>query len=80
MGFSDVDSDNKPMSFQQSYESKRSSHLAELQKKEDEMRQMFVVRVKEKENELKDSEKEVREHYFVSPLCVVVTALASADG
>ncbi|KAI5700670.1 hypothetical protein M8J75_001794 [Diaphorina citri] len=59
MGFSDVDSENKPMSFQQSYENKRSSHLAELQKKEDEMRQMFVVRVKEKENELKESEKEL---------------------
>uniref|UniRef100_A0A8D8XZS9 Septin n=2 Tax=Cacopsylla melanoneura TaxID=428564 RepID=A0A8D8XZS9_9HEMI len=63
MGFSDVDSENKPMSFQQSYENKRSSHLAELQKKEDEMRQMFVVRVKEKENELKDSEKELHSKF-----------------
>lgn len=59
MGFSDVDSENKPVSFQQTFEAKRSTHLQELQQKEDEMRQMFVVRVKEKEAELKDTEKEV---------------------
>ncbi|KAL3267278.1 hypothetical protein HHI36_011409 [Cryptolaemus montrouzieri] len=59
MGFSDVDADNKPTSFQQIFETKRSNHLQELQQKEDEMRQMFVVRVKEKEAELKDAEKEL---------------------
>lgn len=59
MGFSDVDSDNKPVSFQQTCEAKRSIHLQELQQKEDEMRQMFVARVKEKETELKEAEKEV---------------------
>lgn len=59
MGFSDVDSENKPVSFQQTFENKRSNHLQELQQKEDEMRQMFVVRVKEKEAELKESEKDV---------------------
>lgn len=59
MGFCDVDADNKPISFQQTFETKRSNHLQELQQKEDEMRQMFVVRVKEKEAELKDEEKEV---------------------
>ncbi|XP_043255975.1 septin-2 isoform X2 [Colletes gigas] len=58
MGFSDVDSENKPVSFQQTCEAKRSIHLQELQQKEDEMRQMFVVRVKEKEAELKEAEKE----------------------
>lgn len=47
------------VSFQQTFEAKRSNHVAELQAKEDEVRQMFVVRVKEKEAELKDSEKEV---------------------
>ena len=61
MGFKDVDSDNKPVSFQQSFEQKRSTHVKELQLKEDEMRQMFVNRVKEKEHELKDEEKEVRD-------------------
>ncbi|CAH1173992.1 unnamed protein product [Phaedon cochleariae] len=59
MGFSDVDEDNKPVSFQQTFETKRSNHLQELQQKEDEMRQMFVVRVKEKEAELKEAEKEL---------------------
>lgn len=60
MGFSDVDSDNKPVSFQQTCEAKRSTHLQELQQKEDEMRQMFVARVKDAEAGLKDAEKEVR--------------------
>lgn len=60
MGFSDVDADNKPISFQQTFETKRCNHLQELQQKEDEMRQMFVVRVKEKEAELKEAEKEVQ--------------------
>ncbi|KAL7038890.1 hypothetical protein ACKWTF_009731 [Chironomus riparius] len=59
MGFTDVDSENKPVSFQQTFEAKRSNHVAELQAKEDEVRQMFVVRVKEKEAELKESEKEL---------------------
>lgn len=59
MGFSDVDSENKPVSFQQTFEAKRSNHLAELQSKEEEVRQMFVQRVKEKEAELKESEKDL---------------------
>ncbi|XP_044747945.1 septin-2 [Coccinella septempunctata] len=63
MGFSDVDADNKPTSFQQIFETKRSNHLQELQQKEDEMRQMFVVRVKEKEAELKDAEKELHSKF-----------------
>ncbi|KAH8311982.1 hypothetical protein KR044_008856 [Drosophila immigrans] len=59
MGFSDVDSENKPVSFQQTFEIKRTHHLAELQYKEEEVRQMFVQRVKEKENQLKESEKDL---------------------
>lgn len=59
MGFSDLDSDNKPQSFQQTYEHKRQLLRMELQQKEDEMRQQFVIRVKEKETELKEAEKEV---------------------
>lgn len=39
--------------------------MGELQKKEEEMRQMFVQRVKEKEAELKEAEKEVG---LVNPL------------
>lgn len=47
-------------SLQQTYEAKRQEFLVELQRREDEMRQMFVQRVKEKEAELKDAEREVR--------------------
>lgn len=46
-------------SLQETYEAKRNEFLGELQKKEEEMRQMFVMRVKEKEAELKEAEKEV---------------------
>jgi len=68
MGFSDVDSENKPVSFQQTCEAKRSIHLQELQQKEDEMRQMFVARVKEKEAELKEAEKEVTLNFNIPSL------------
>lgn len=46
-------------SLQQTYEAKRQEFLVELQRREDEMRQMFVQRVKEKESELKEAEREV---------------------
>lgn len=42
--------------------------MGELQKKEEEMRQMFVQRVKEKEAELKEAEKEVQillNHFYI---------------
>lgn len=60
MGFSDVDSENKPVSFQESFQNKRSNHLQELQKQEDEMRQLFIVRVKEKEAEIKEAEADLQ--------------------
>ncbi|KAJ8676615.1 hypothetical protein QAD02_012402 [Eretmocerus hayati] len=63
MGFSDVDSENKPISFQQTCEAKRSTHLLELQQKEDEMRQMFLVRVRDAESELKEAEKELHNKF-----------------
>lgn len=47
-------------SLQQTYEAKRKEFLVELQRKEEEMRQMFVNKVKETEAELKEKEKEVR--------------------
>lgn len=47
-------------SLQETYEAKRQEFLLELQKREDEMRQMFVQRVKEKEAELKEAEREVQ--------------------
>ncbi|KAK8732156.1 hypothetical protein OTU49_007212 [Cherax quadricarinatus] len=63
MGFSDVGQDNQPVSFQQTFEQKRVEHREELQRKEDEMRQTFVLRVKEKETELKEVEKELYTKY-----------------
>jgi len=52
--------DNESMSLQETYEQKRAEHVADLQRKEEEMRQMFVVRVKEKEAELKEAERELQ--------------------
>lgn len=63
MGFKDVVDGGKSFSLQEVYESKRNEHLNELQRKEDEMRQMFVQRVKEKEAELKESEKELHDKF-----------------
>lgn len=63
MGFMDTAPDNKPISLQETYEAKRHEHIQELQQKEDEMRQVFVVRVKEKENQLKTMEKELHERF-----------------
>ncbi|KAJ8407096.1 hypothetical protein AAFF_G00287720 [Aldrovandia affinis] len=48
---------------QQTYEAKRQEFVIDLQKREEEMRQMFVQRVKEKETELKDAERELQSRY-----------------
>ncbi|KAJ8276148.1 hypothetical protein COCON_G00079000 [Conger conger] len=63
MGFKDTDPESKPFSLQETYEAKRQEFLGELQKEEEEMRQTFVLRVKEKEAELKEAEKELHEKY-----------------
>ena len=63
MGFSDSD---KPASFAEQYTLRRESHLTSLQQKEEEMRQKFVIRVKEKESELKEAEREVKRLIFSS--------------
>lgn len=58
-------------SLSETYELKRQQHLADLQRKEDEMRQTFVIRVKEKEAQLKETEKEVsdsKENRWVSQI------------
>lgn len=51
-------------SLQETYEAKRKEFLVDLQRKEEEMRQMFVNKVKETEAELKEKEKEVRIKLF----------------
>merc|ERR1719283_438737 len=53
MGFSD--NDGQPGNFAEQYATRRESHLTALQQKEEEMRQKFVIRVKEKESELKEA-------------------------
>ncbi|XP_041457634.1 septin-11-like [Lytechinus variegatus] len=63
MGFVDTAADNKPMSLQQTYELKREEHIKALQIKEDKMRQVFVERVKVKEAQLKQMEKELHERF-----------------
>lgn len=47
-------------SLQETYEAKRKEFLVELQRREEEMRQMFVNKVKETEAELKEKEREVK--------------------
>uniref|UniRef100_A0A2K6FVW9 Septin 8 n=1 Tax=Propithecus coquereli TaxID=379532 RepID=A0A2K6FVW9_PROCO len=59
MGFQDSDGDSQPFSLQETYEAKRKEFLSELQRKEEEMRQLFVNKVKETELELKEKEREV---------------------
>ncbi|XP_011439178.1 septin-11-like isoform X1 [Crassostrea angulata] len=59
MGFSE----NESKSLSETYELKRQQHLADLQRKEDEMRQTFVIRVKEKEAQLKETEKELHDRF-----------------
>ncbi|KAL5011721.1 hypothetical protein ScPMuIL_010272 [Solemya velum] len=67
MGFSDSESKSNsgyiPVSLSETYELKRQQHLSELQKREEEMRQTFVIRVKEKEAELKEAEKELHARF-----------------
>ncbi|XP_006886854.1 PREDICTED: septin-10-like, partial [Elephantulus edwardii] len=60
LGFKDMGPENKPVSLQETYKAKRHEFYGELQKKEDEMKQMFVQRVKEKEAILKEAERELQ--------------------
>ncbi len=46
-------------SFQEIYKARRATHLLEMQRKEDELRQRFVFKVKEKEAELKEMENQL---------------------
>merc|ERR1711974_41261 len=61
MGFSDETA--REGSFAEQYAARRESHLTSLQQKEEEMRQKFVIRVKEKEGELKDAEKDLNARF-----------------
>merc|ERR1711881_494119 len=61
MGFTDDDSDRFDLS--RIYEKKRDENLQEMEGQTDEMRQMFVQRVKQKESELKEAEKELHDKF-----------------
>ncbi|XP_075457219.1 septin-8 isoform X3 [Ascaphus truei] len=63
MGFKDTDPDSQPFSLQETYETKRKEFMGDLQRKEEEMRQMFVSKVKETELELKEKERELQEKF-----------------
>lgn len=63
MGFGDSDEGPKTCTFQETFEVRRGLHLADLKRKEEEMRQGFVMRVKEKEAELKEAERELHSKF-----------------
>lgn len=61
MGFADCSNINgKTMSISETYEARHAGLKAEIQKKEDEIKEAFVAKVKFKEAELKEAEKEVK--------------------
>lgn len=64
MGFSDGDGDKQPHSLQETYELRRQEYMKNIQGREEQMRQSFVNKVKEKEAELKQAEQEVRDRDF----------------
>ncbi|XP_044514205.1 septin-10-like [Gracilinanus agilis] len=59
-GFKEVCPEKKPLSVLESQEIKRYDSFCELQRKEEEMKQLFVKRVKEKEAILKEAERELQ--------------------
>ncbi|KAI7801695.1 septin-8-B, partial [Triplophysa rosa] len=63
MGFKDTDADSEPFSLQETYVAKRKEFIGELQLKEEQLRQMFVNKVKETEVELKEKERELHERF-----------------
>ncbi|KAG9492450.1 septin-10 isoform X2 [Eleutherodactylus coqui] len=63
MGFQDMGPGDKPVSLQETYEAKRQEFFEELQRKEEEMRQTFVQRVREKETVLKEAERELQNRF-----------------
>ncbi|NWU06302.1 SEP10 protein, partial [Cephalopterus ornatus] len=60
MGFRDIGPKTKPVSLQEAYETKRHKFYLELQRKEAEIKQRFVQRVKEKAAMLKEAEQKVQ--------------------
>lgn len=65
LGFADSMSsvNGKSMSISESYEAKHTEQKADIQKKEDEIKEAFVAKVKAKEAELKDAERELHDKF-----------------
>ncbi|XP_057343163.1 septin-14 isoform X2 [Manis pentadactyla] len=63
MGFTDVASDNQTVSFQEICEAKRWEFYDQCQKEEEELKQKFMQRVKEKETTFKEAEKELMDKF-----------------
>jgi septin 6/8/11 len=59
MGFADSTADNRPVRLYDVIEKKRIEHMKEMEVKEEQMRQMFVDKVKQKEAELKKAEQDL---------------------
>ncbi|XP_068703134.1 septin-11-like [Montipora foliosa] len=59
LGFSDGDGEKKQRSLQETYELRRQDYVKDIQGREEQMRQSFVSKVKEKEAELKQAEQEL---------------------
>ncbi|KAG7258968.1 hypothetical protein CRUP_000337, partial [Coryphaenoides rupestris] len=55
--------DKDKRNLQETYEAKRKEFLGDLQRKEEDMRQMFVSKVKETEAELKEKERELHDKF-----------------
>ena len=65
LGFSDGGGEKKQMSLKETYELRRQDYMKDIQGREEQMRQSFVNKVKEKEGELKQAEQEVRDGFIL---------------
>ncbi|XP_007938986.1 septin-14 [Orycteropus afer afer] len=63
MGFTDVGPDNQPISFQEIYEAKRQEFHEQCQREEEQLKQRFMQRIKEKEATFKEAEKELQDKF-----------------
>uniref|UniRef100_A0A8C6CNR4 Septin n=1 Tax=Moschus moschiferus TaxID=68415 RepID=A0A8C6CNR4_MOSMO len=63
MGFTDMGPNNQPVSFQEIYEAKRQELSEQCQREEEELKQKYMQRVKEKETAFKEAEKELQDKF-----------------
>ncbi|XP_004599465.2 septin-14 [Ochotona princeps] len=63
MGFSDLGPDNQPISFQETCEAKRQEFYHQYHREEEQLKQRFMERVREKEAAFKEAEKELQDKF-----------------